>query len=52
MQENYKEAESARQQLSNEINKLTYIIKEAYDEIEKSKKDHYTVVNERDILGT
>jgi len=31
---------------------LTYIIKEAYEEIEKLKKDYQGVINERDILGT
>jgi chromosome segregation ATPase len=35
----YKEAEELRNQLNNEISKLTYIIKEAYEEIEKLKKD-------------
>ena len=48
----YKEAEELRNQLNNEISKLTYIIKEAYEEIEKLKKDFQNVINERDILGT
>jgi len=38
--------------LNNEIEKLTYIIKESYEEIEKLKKDYQNVINERDILGT
>lgn len=38
--------------LDNEIQKLTYIIKEAYEDIEKLKKDYQNVINERDILGT
>jgi len=41
-----------RIKLDNEIEKLTYIIKESYEEIEKLKKDYQNVINERDILGT
>jgi len=51
-EEKYTKAEKLRQQQNNEISKLTYIIKEAYEEIEKLKKDYQNVINERDILGT
>ena len=51
-EEKFKKAEKLRQQQNNEISKLSYIIKEAYDEIEKLKKDYQGVINERDILGT
>ena len=36
----------------NQVQKLTYIIKEAHEEHEKLKKDYQNVINERDILGT
>jgi len=51
-QEKFKVAEQAKLKLDNEIEKLTYIIKESYEEIEKLKKDYQNVINERDILGT
>mmetsp|Transcript_10297 Transcript_10297/g.15733 ORF Transcript_10297/g.15733 Transcript_10297/m.15733 type:complete len:494 (-) Transcript_10297:320-1801(-) len=51
-EDKYNKAEKLRQQQNNEISKLTYIIKEAYEEIEKLKKDYQNVINERDILGT
>lgn len=38
--EKFKVAEQAKIKLDNEIEKLTYIIKESYDEIEKLKKDY------------
>lgn len=43
---------TTNQQLQNSIEKLSFIIKEAYEEIEKIKKDYQNVINERDILGT
>lgn len=51
-QQKYKQSVSLQKKLSNEIEKLTYIIKESYEEIEKLKKDYQNVINERDILGT
>jgi len=51
-QEKFKVAEQVTLKLNNEIEKLTYIIKESYEEIEKLKKDYQNVINERDILGT
>ena len=48
----FEASEKVKQKLDNEIQKLTYIIKEAYEEIEKLKKDYQNVINERDILGT
>jgi chromosome segregation ATPase len=51
-QDKFKVAEQAKLKLDNEIEKLTYIIKESYEEIEKLKKDYQNVINERDILGT
>ena len=48
----YKNGKQALKKLNNEIEKLTYIIKESYEEIEKLKKDYQNVINERDILGT
>ena len=39
-------------QHQNQVQKLTYIIKEAHEEHEKLKKDYQNVINERDILGT
>jgi len=48
----FKEAEQKKIKLDNEIEKLTYIIKESYEENEKWKKDYQNVINERDILGT
>jgi hypothetical protein len=39
-QEKFKVAEQAKLKLDNEIEKLTYIIKESYEEIEKLKKDY------------
>lgn len=36
----FEASEKVKQKLDNEIQKLTYIIKEAYDEIEKLKKDY------------
>lgn len=51
-EEKYNQVEKVRQQQNNEIQKLSYIIKEAYEEIEKLKKDYQGVINERDILGT
>lgn len=48
----YKNCEQLRQQQNAEIQKLSFIIKESYDEIEKLKKDFQNVINERDILGT
>lgn len=44
--------EKKAQQLSNQIEKLNYIIKEAYDENERLKKANQNTINERDILGT
>ena len=46
------EAKQIKTKLENEIQKLTYIIKEAHEEHEKLKKDYQNVINERDILGT
>ena len=46
------DAREIKTKLENEIQKLTYIIKEAHDEHEKLKKDYQNVINERDILGT
>jgi len=51
-QTKFRLSEEAKIKLGNEIEKLTYIIKESYDEIEKLKKDYQNVINERDILGT
>ena len=51
-QNKFKVAEEAKQKLDNEISKLTYIIREAYEDIERLKKDYQNVINERDILGT
>jgi chromosome segregation ATPase len=51
-QTKYKVAEEAKTKLDNEIQKLTLIIREAYDDIERLKKDYQNVINERDILGT
>ena len=51
-EDKFQKAEVIRQQQNNEISKLSYIIKEAYEEIEKLKKDYQGVINERDILGT
>jgi len=48
----YEASEKLKKMLDTEIQKLTYIIKEAYEEIEKLKKDYQNVINERDILGT
>lgn len=39
-EDKYQKAEKLRTQQNNEISKLSYIIKEAYDEIEKLKKDY------------
>jgi hypothetical protein len=38
--------------LENEQTKLTYIIKEAYNEHELKKKEIAKVINQRDVLGT
>jgi chromosome segregation ATPase len=45
-------SEKVRKKLGNEIHKLSLTIKEAYDEIEKLKKDYSNVINERDIVAT
>ena len=46
------EAKHIKTKLENEIQKLTFIIKQAHEEHEKLKKDHQNTINERDILGT
>jgi len=38
--------------MQQEQNKLTYIIKEAYNEHEQKKKEIAKVINQRDVLGT
>ncbi len=38
--------------LKNEQQKLTHIIKEAYNEHEIKKKEIQKVINQRDVLGT
>jgi chromosome segregation ATPase len=49
---NHKKAKELIERQQNQVNKLTFIIKEAHEEHEKLKKDYQNVINERDILGT
>jgi chromosome segregation ATPase len=49
---NHKKAKELIERHQNQVNKLTFIIKEAHEEHEKLKKDYQNVINERDILGT
>ena len=40
------------QKLNQEMQKLSFIIKEAYNEHEQKKKEIAKVINQRDVLGT